>query len=55
MQRLVKVLRAELELNVLRQPIVDHQRAEQRRLGLDILGKRGRGTFDDVEIWLKHG
>ena len=31
----------QLELDVLDQPVVDHQRAEQRRLRLDILGRAG--------------
>ena len=45
-ERLEEMLRAELELDVLDQPVVDHQRAKQRGLGLDILGKRGgRGRF----------
>ena len=38
-QRLEEMLGAELELDILDQPIVDHQRAEQRGLGLDILGQ----------------
>jgi hypothetical protein len=43
-----------LSWNVLGEPVVDHQRAEQCRLGLDILGERGRfvrlrvGKSDDV-------
>ena len=39
-QRLEEMLGAELELDVLGQPVVDHQRAEQRRLRLDIVRKR---------------
>ena len=36
-QRLEEMMRLELELDVLDQPVVDHQRAEQRGFGLDIL------------------
>ena len=43
MKRLEEVMRLELELDVLDQPVVDHQRAEQRRLGLDIL-REGLGA-----------
>ena len=32
---------ARRDLDVLDQPVVDHQRAQQRRFGLDILGERG--------------
>ena len=42
-QRLEEMVRAKLELDVLDQPVVDHQRPEERRLGLDILGER-RGS-----------
>ncbi len=38
--RLEEMIGSELELDVLDQPIVDHQRAQQRGLGLDILRKR---------------
>ena len=51
-QRLVEMLGAELELDVLRQPVVDHQRAEQRRLRLHILGKSlgcGFGGLDETD------
>ena len=40
--RLVEMLGAQLELDVLGEPVIDHQRAEQRGLGLDILRQRGR-------------
>ena len=47
-QRLEEMLGAQLELDVLGQPVVDHQRAEQGRLGLDIVragpGLGGRGV-----------
>ena len=48
-QRLEEMLGAQLELDVLGQPVVDHQRAEQRRLGLDIVGQglRRRRRFDE--------
>ena len=36
-QRLEEMVRLELELDVLDQPVVDHQRAEQRGFGLDVL------------------
>ena len=38
-QRLEEMMRPELELDVLDQPVVDHQRAQQRGLGFDILRK----------------
>ena len=51
-QRLEEMVRSKLELDVLDQPVVDHQRAQQRRLRLDIVGqRRGRGRvggFSDV-------
>ena len=40
-QRLVEMLRSKLEHDVLDEPVVDHQRAEQRRLRLQVLGQRG--------------
>jgi hypothetical protein len=40
-QRLEKMVRLQAKLNVLDQPIVDHQRAKQRRFRLDILRERG--------------
>ena len=40
-QRLKEMVGPELELDVLGQPVVDHQRAEQRRLRLYIMRKRG--------------
>ncbi len=40
-QRLEIMVRAKLQLNVLNQPVVDHQRAEQRCLRLDIMRERG--------------
>ena len=36
-QRLEEMIRPKLELDVLDQPVVDHQRAEQRGLGFDVL------------------
>ncbi len=36
-ERLEEVMRLQLELDVLDQPVVDHQRAKQRSLGFDIL------------------
>ncbi len=39
MKRLEEVMRLKLELDVLDQPVVDHQCAEQRGLGLDVLRK----------------
>ncbi len=41
-ERLEEVLAAELELDVLDQPVVDHQRAEQRRFRRDIVRQRRR-------------
>ena len=41
-ERLVEMIGAQLELDVLDQPVVDHQGAEQRRLRLDVAGERGR-------------
>ena len=41
MQRLEEMMRLQPDLDVLDQPVVDHQRAEQRGLRLDILGERG--------------
>ena len=40
-QRLEEMVGSKPDLDVLDQPVVDHQRAEQRRLRLDILGERG--------------
>ena len=42
-QRLGEMVRLELQPDILDQPVVDHQRAKQRRLRLDILGE-GRGS-----------
>ena len=39
MQRLEEMVRLQAQLDVLDQPVVDHQRAKQRRLRFDILGK----------------
>jgi hypothetical protein len=53
-ERLVEMVGPELELDVLGQPVVDHQRAEQRRLRLHVLGQCGRfgrrraGQTEDV-------
>ena len=41
-ERLEEMVGAEPELDVLGEPVVDHQRAEQGGLGLDIVGKRLR-------------
>jgi hypothetical protein len=49
-QRLVEMVGPEPELDILGQPVVDHQRAEQRRLRLHVLRKRmraGAGRIDD--------
>ena len=43
-KRLEEVQRLELELDVLDQPVVDHQRAEERSFGFDIL-REGRRCF----------
>jgi hypothetical protein len=40
-ERLEEMMRLELQLDILDQPIVDHQRAKKRRLRLDILGELG--------------
>ncbi len=43
-ERLEEMLRPQLELDILDQPVVDHQRAEQRRLGRDIVRQGGGGN-----------
>ena len=53
-ERLVEMIGPELELDVLGEPVVDHQSAEQSRLRVHILGQSGRfgrrrvGETDDV-------
>ena len=55
-QRLVEMLGTEFELDVLGQPVVDHQRAEQSGLGLDIGGEDlGGGRGVDEGKRLNHG
>ena len=47
MQRLEEMIGPKFELDVLDQAVVDHQRAEQRGLRLDVLGERvGVRRFD---------
>ena len=42
MERFEEMIGLELELDVLDDPVIEHHRAEKRRLRLDILGKRRR-------------
>ena len=56
-QRLGEMLRAEYHHDVFDQPVVDHQRAEQRLLGLEILRQGGDigDRFDDPQRQAVHG
>jgi len=45
MRRLEEMVGPELELDVLGQPVIDHQRTEQSRLRLHIVGKHGSAAF----------
>ncbi len=48
MHRLEKMLGLDLELNILRQPVVDHQRAEQGCFRLHIAGEFRRAGFGGI-------
>ena len=57
-QRLEEMLGPQFQLDILDDPIVDHQRAEQSRLGLDIVGQRlngRRGIVGRERLRMSHG
>ncbi len=56
MDRFVEMIRAQLDLNIFAQPVIDHQRAEQRRLGFDIARQFGgvRGFGGHQSDWFGH-